>query len=98
MLGSSMNWITTVIGFAMSATFIVFICARLICGRMRRFESPPMFEIDSRMIDLEQVILSLCIKFSCKFCMFPYIGVLTCGCSWGVIRQDAMQENVHSST
>lgn len=49
-----MNWITTVIGFAMSATFIVFICARLICGRMRRFESPPMFEIDSRMIDLEQ--------------------------------------------
>lgn len=66
-----MNWITTVIGFAMSATFIVFICARLICGRMRRFESPPMFEIDARMIDLEQVILSLCISFPLNhICMF----------------------------
>lgn len=73
MLGSSMNWITTVIGFAMSATFIVFICARLICGRMRRFESPPMFEIDSRMIDLEQVILSHCIKSSFKLVLHFHI-------------------------
>jgi hypothetical protein len=53
MLGSGMNLITTVIGFAMSATFIVFVCARLICGKLRRIESRQMFEIDST-IDLEQ--------------------------------------------
>ncbi|KAM7512031.1 hypothetical protein LguiB_010906 [Lonicera macranthoides] len=53
MFGPGMNLITTVIGFAMSATFIVFICARLICGRLRRIESRQLFEIDSR-IDLEQ--------------------------------------------
>jgi len=48
-----MNLITTVIGFAMSATFIIFVCARLICGKLWRIESRQMFEIDSR-IDLEQ--------------------------------------------
>ncbi|KAK3034886.1 hypothetical protein RJ639_033249 [Escallonia herrerae] len=53
MLATKMNLITTIIGFAMSATFIVFFCARLICGRLRRFESRQMFEIDAR-IDLEQ--------------------------------------------
>lgn len=54
MLGG-MNLITTVIGFGMSATFIVFVCTRLICGRLRGVESRQMFEIDSR-IDLEQVL------------------------------------------
>ncbi|KAH0456611.1 hypothetical protein IEQ34_014518 [Dendrobium chrysotoxum] len=39
MLGSGLNLVTTVIGFGMSATFIVFICARLICGRIRSSES-----------------------------------------------------------
>ncbi|KAJ6800249.1 putative RING-H2 finger protein ATL69 [Iris pallida] len=29
------NLVTTVIGFGMSVAFIVFICARLICGRIR---------------------------------------------------------------
>ncbi|KAL5565503.1 hypothetical protein UlMin_028667 [Ulmus minor] len=53
MVGSGMNLITTVIGFGMSATFIVFVCTRIICGRLRRNESRPMFEIESR-IDLEQ--------------------------------------------
>nr|GMD29834.1 RING-H2 finger protein ATL39-like [Ipomoea batatas] len=52
MLGSGMNLITTVIGFGMSATFIVFVCTRLICGRLRRRQSRQMFEIESR-IDLE---------------------------------------------
>lgn len=56
MLGG-MNLITTVIGFGMSATFIVFVCTRLICGRLRGVESRQMFEIDSR-IDLEQVFFS----------------------------------------
>ncbi|XP_051122666.1 RING-H2 finger protein ATL66-like [Andrographis paniculata] len=51
MLGS-MNLITTIIGFGMSATFIVFVCTRLICGRFRRIEARQMFEIDSR-TDLE---------------------------------------------
>lgn len=52
MLGSGMNLITTIIGFGMSATFIVFVCTRLICGRLRRLEAQQMSEIDSR-IDLE---------------------------------------------
>lgn len=54
MFGSGgMNLITTIIGFGMSATFIVFVCTRLICGRFRGVESRQMFEIDSG-IDLEQ--------------------------------------------
>ncbi|KQK00756.1 putative RING-H2 finger protein ATL69 [Brachypodium distachyon] len=39
MLGSGLNLVTTVIGFGMSATFIVFVCARLICGRAVRAEA-----------------------------------------------------------
>ncbi|XP_052171039.1 RING-H2 finger protein ATL8-like [Diospyros lotus] len=47
MLGSGMNLITTIIGFGMSVTFILFVCTRLICGRLRRAdESRRMFEID----------------------------------------------------
>ncbi|KAK9048219.1 hypothetical protein SSX86_032818 [Deinandra increscens subsp. villosa] len=53
MLGKTMNLVSTVIGFAMSATFIVFACARLVCGRVRRQESRQLFEIDSR-IDLQR--------------------------------------------
>ena len=55
MLGSGTNLVTTVIGFGMSATFIVFVCTRIICGRLRGgVESRMMYEIESR-IDLEQV-------------------------------------------
>ena len=39
MLGSGLNLVTTVIGFGMSATFIVFVCARLICGRAARADT-----------------------------------------------------------
>lgn len=53
MWGSGMNLITTVIGFGMSAAFIVFICTRIICRRIRGVESRPVFEIESG-IDLEQ--------------------------------------------
>ncbi|KAG0497037.1 hypothetical protein HPP92_001728 [Vanilla planifolia] len=35
MLGSGMNLVSTIIGFGMSAIFIVFICARMMCGRIR---------------------------------------------------------------
>ncbi|CAH9098059.1 unnamed protein product [Cuscuta epithymum] len=52
MLGSGVNLITTIIGFGMSATFIVFVCTRLICGRIRRRQ---MFEIESRNIDIHQL-------------------------------------------
>lgn len=49
MLGSGLNLVTTVIGFGMSATFIVFICARLICGRIRSADSrPATLDIDLR--------------------------------------------------
>lgn len=65
-MSTGMNLITTIIGFGMSATFIVFVCTRIICGRLRRVESRPMFEIESR-IDLEQVsyyyFSSLCLHF-----------------------------------
>lgn len=54
MFGSVMNLITTIIGFGMSATFIVFVCTRLICGHLRRVEERQMLEIESR-IDLELV-------------------------------------------
>lgn len=57
MTGSGMNLITAVIGFGMSATFIIFVCTRIICGRLRREESRPMFEIESG-IDLEQVLFN----------------------------------------
>ncbi|KAJ6820277.1 putative RING-H2 finger protein ATL69 [Iris pallida] len=40
MLNSGLNLVTTVIGFGMSATFIVFICARLICARIRSSADP----------------------------------------------------------
>ncbi|XWS46006.1 hypothetical protein CRYUN_Cryun14cG0028000 [Craigia yunnanensis] len=53
MFGSGMNLITTVIGFGMSATFIVFVCTRIICGRIRVVQSRQMFQTESR-IDLEQ--------------------------------------------
>ncbi|KAF5464169.1 hypothetical protein F2P56_014264 [Juglans regia] len=53
MLGGGMNLVTTIIGFGMSGTFIVFVCTRIICGRLRRAEQRPMFEIESR-TDLEQ--------------------------------------------
>ncbi|CAK7348002.1 unnamed protein product [Dovyalis caffra] len=53
MFDAAMNLITTVIGFGMSVTFILFVCTRIICGRLRGAESRQMFEIESR-IDLEQ--------------------------------------------
>ncbi|KAE9464914.1 hypothetical protein C3L33_03166, partial [Rhododendron williamsianum] len=48
-----MNLITTIIGFAMSASFIEFVCIRLLCERFRGVESWQMIENDSG-IDLEQ--------------------------------------------
>ncbi|XP_022757201.1 putative RING-H2 finger protein ATL69 [Durio zibethinus] len=53
MFSSGTNLITTVIGFGMSATFIVFVCTRIICGRIRGALSREMFRTESR-IDLEQ--------------------------------------------
>ncbi|XP_021280539.1 RING-H2 finger protein ATL39-like [Herrania umbratica] len=53
MFGSGMNLITTIIGFGMSATFIVFVCTRIICGRIRGAQARQMFQTESR-IDLEQ--------------------------------------------
>ncbi|XP_028095689.1 uncharacterized protein LOC114295614 [Camellia sinensis] len=53
MSSPGMNLITTIIGFGMIATFIVFVCSRLIFGRIRGVGSRQMSEIESR-IDLEQ--------------------------------------------
>ncbi|GMI99045.1 hypothetical protein HRI_003573800 [Hibiscus trionum] len=48
-MGPGINLISTVIAFVMSATFIVFVCTRIICGRIRRSR----FQTQSG-IDLEQ--------------------------------------------
>ncbi|RYR00123.1 hypothetical protein Ahy_B07g088208 [Arachis hypogaea] len=53
-MDSSTNVVATVIGFGMSATFIIFMCTRINCGRIRgSVESRMMYEIESR-IDIEQ--------------------------------------------
>ena len=72
MLGSGTNLVTTVIGFGMSATFIVFVCTRIICGRLRGgVESRMVYEIESR-IDIEQV--SSTVPFS-SFPLFLFLPV-----------------------
>lgn len=48
-----MNLVTTIIGFGMSSTFIVFVCTRLICGRLRVGESRETLDRGLE-IDLEQ--------------------------------------------
>ncbi|KAL6899510.1 hypothetical protein ACP4OV_006168 [Aristida adscensionis] len=72
MLGSGLNLVTTVIGFGMSATFIVFVCARFICGRAPRADAdagavaaaramapPPApfdFDVEFRAADLDRTL------------------------------------------
>ncbi|CAI8607319.1 unnamed protein product [Vicia faba] len=55
MMSSGANLVSTIIGFGMSATFIVFVCSRIICGRFRerRVGSRTIFQIDS-IPDIEQ--------------------------------------------
>ncbi|RDX94857.1 E3 ubiquitin-protein ligase ATL59 [Mucuna pruriens] len=53
-MGYGTNLVTTVIGFGLSATFIVFVCTRIICGRLReRLGSRTIHEIESR-TDIER--------------------------------------------
>ncbi|XP_004510868.1 RING-H2 finger protein ATL54-like [Cicer arietinum] len=49
-MGSGTNLVTTVIGFGLSASFIVFVCSRILCGRFRgqRLRSRTIYEIESR--------------------------------------------------
>ncbi|XP_020217052.1 RING-H2 finger protein ATL39 [Cajanus cajan] len=48
-MGSGTNLVTTIIGFGLSATFIVFVCTRIICGRLReRVGSRTIYEIETR--------------------------------------------------
>ncbi|GMH21698.1 hypothetical protein Nepgr_023540 [Nepenthes gracilis] len=50
---ANINLVTTVIGFGLSVTFIVFVCTRLICGRLRFADSRQMFVMEPD-LDLEQ--------------------------------------------
>jgi hypothetical protein len=74
MLGSGLNLVTTLIGFGMSATFIVFVCARLICGRAARADvddagavaasrvmaqPPAPFDVEFRAADLDRTVRAL---------------------------------------
>ncbi|XP_050918244.1 uncharacterized protein LOC127135624 isoform X2 [Lathyrus oleraceus] len=54
-MSSGANLVSTIIGFGMSATFIVFVCTRIICGRFRERHvgSRTIFQIESRP-DIEQ--------------------------------------------
>ncbi|VAI48025.1 unnamed protein product [Triticum turgidum subsp. durum] len=90
MLGSGLNLVTTVIGFGMSATFIVFVCARLICGRAVRADAeadvaaaramapgpaPFDFDIEFRTADLDRTPIDVGVE--------PHpmeIGVRMCCC------------------
>lgn len=57
-----MNLVTTVIGFGMSAAFIVFVCTRLLCGRIRPADSrstPLNLELRSDIDQLEHRIIGL---------------------------------------
>ncbi|XLQ99549.1 hypothetical protein S83_065748, partial [Arachis hypogaea] len=54
MMGSGTNLVTTVIGFGMSGTFIVFMRTKINCGKIRgSIESRMMYEIESK-IDIEK--------------------------------------------
>ncbi|XAR64957.1 hypothetical protein NMG60_11008865 [Bertholletia excelsa] len=48
MISSGINLVMTVIGFAVSTMFIVFVCTRLICARIRLHASRQSFPISSR--------------------------------------------------
>ncbi|XP_065871273.1 RING-H2 finger protein ATL38-like isoform X1 [Euphorbia lathyris] len=48
MIGSGMNLVMTVIGFAISTMFIVFVCTRLICARFQLHASRRSFPAASR--------------------------------------------------
>ncbi|XP_047342681.1 RING-H2 finger protein ATL54-like [Impatiens glandulifera] len=54
MFGSGTNLITTIIGFGMSATFIIFVCSRLICGRIRRRAESSRQMLEISINDIEQ--------------------------------------------
>lgn len=70
MLGSGLNLVTTVIGFGMSATFIVFVCARLICGRARPVDSRDVaYDLDLHS-DLEAVSNLSSFSFPFFPCLF----------------------------
>ncbi|MED6138206.1 hypothetical protein PIB30_072115 [Stylosanthes scabra] len=57
---SGANLVTTIIGFGLSATFIVFVCTRIICGRIQRHiassssSSRTIYEFQSRPGDIER--------------------------------------------
>ncbi|KAK7274613.1 hypothetical protein RIF29_15709 [Crotalaria pallida] len=54
-MSSSTDLVTIVIGFGLSATFIVFVCSKIICERLKgRVGSRTIYEIDSRRTDIEQ--------------------------------------------
>ncbi|XP_048231514.1 RING-H2 finger protein ATL38-like [Ricinus communis] len=48
MIGSGINLVMTVIGFAVSTMFIVFVCTRLVCARIQLNSSRRSFPIASR--------------------------------------------------
>ncbi|XP_047149635.1 RING-H2 finger protein ATL79-like [Vigna umbellata] len=53
-MGIDTNLVTTIIGFGLSATFIVFVCTRIICGRLHeRVGVRTVYEIEPR-TDIER--------------------------------------------
>lgn len=69
MISSGINLVMTVIGFAVSTMFIVFVCTRLICARIHLNSSRRSFAIASRP-DLSIV--------SIVYCLLLFLDVLDC--------------------
>ena len=54
-MGFDTDLVTSLIEFGFSATFIVFICASIICGRLQeRVGVPSVYEIEPRR-DIERI-------------------------------------------
>lgn len=47
MLGSELNLVSALLGFGMTAVFILFVCARFICCRARRAEDGTLPDFDA---------------------------------------------------
>lgn len=76
MISSGINLVMTVIGFAVSTMFIVFVCTRLICARIQLNASRRSFHMSSRS-DLSIVSsISICLLSGLLIWKFSFWTVL----------------------
>lgn len=74
MMSSGINLVMTVIGFAVSTMFIVFVCTRLICARIQLRNSRRSFPLGSRSnFSIVMLSLSLYICVSLLLYQLPFL-------------------------